>query len=287
MLQNRGEKGFNFKDDDLCLFTQLGLTRRQAQIYLANAQLGQTAAKAIAKKAQADRAEIYRALIKLEKLGLIQRCLTRPLTFRAAPITTAFSILLQRNAEKHEQIEAEAKKFIENFREQNNAKPREEGTHYRVTFGKNAEIREYLRDEEETQTSVDSIFDWKLSLSIIKRYPDIIMKSLERGVKSRQIAHISEDEEMPRIIQTLMKTGSLEIKSASIVPKVGITIRDKKMVAIVVLSDSSLNGIEVFRSKNPAIVKLLQDYFNMKWQVATTPSWHKKSHQMKMPLMQS
>lgn len=226
---------------------------------------------------QADRSEIYRAIIKLEQFGLTQRCLTHPLTFKAVPISEAFSLLLQRNAQKHNQIKAEAKKIIEKFIEQNNLKPRQEGTHYRVTFGKDAEIREYLRGTAETQKSVDVIFDWKLAISTSNNYSDALMNSLKRGVKARLIANIPEDEEIPRAIQTVVKTGSFEIKSASIVPKAGISIRDKKTVAIFALSNSSLKGVEVFRSKSPQIVELLQDYFDIKWQVATTPCWHKKA----------
>jgi sugar-specific transcriptional regulator TrmB len=94
-------KHINIRNDDLSVFTQLGLTIRQAQVYLANAQLGQATAMAIGRNIQADRSEIYRALIKLEKLGLTQRNLTNPVTFAAIPIAEVVSILFQQNAEKH------------------------------------------------------------------------------------------------------------------------------------------------------------------------------------------
>lgn len=237
---------------------------------MANSKLGQASARTIAEILQVDRAEIYRAMIKLEKLGLTQRCLTQPLTFRAIPITDATSILLQRETERRNKIEAELEKIIDNFREQNNVKPSQKDSQYRIIVGDKAEIREFLRDITETQTSRDSIFDWKLGLNVLRKHYDHIAKALKRGVKMRSIQNMPKGVNLPKDLQALMTMGSLEIKVASIVPNAGMSISDKERAAIIMLSKYSLKGIEVIRLKNPALVGLLQDYFEMKWQAATT-----------------
>ncbi len=170
---------------------------RQAQVYLANLQLRQAAAATIAKNVPADRAEIYRAIIKLEKLGLVQRYITNPVTFRAAPITEAFTILLQRNAEKHNQMQTEAKKFIKEFREQMCEEPEREDSQYRVTSGLEVENRELAKDIAKIQTSSDAILGWRPLLLALNRHFEQVKEALERGVKMRRITFIPENEEIP------------------------------------------------------------------------------------------
>jgi hypothetical protein len=112
---------------------------------------------------------------------------------------------------------------------------------------------------------------------VINRHFDEHKKALEKGAKIRLITHVPEDEEMPQIIQTLMKIGFFEVKSASTIPKAGIAIFDKKRVHIITLPNSSLEEIKVLRSSDPDLIELAQEYFDMKWQSATAPCWHKKT----------
>jgi sugar-specific transcriptional regulator TrmB len=279
---NREGKHFNFRHkENLSVFTQLGLTIRQAQVYLANAQLGQATAKTISKHVQADRAEIYRAIIKLEKLGLVQRHITNPVTFKAAPITEAFSILLQQNAEKHNQIQNEAKKFIKEYRKSTPEELKGEGTQRRLTSGLKSGIRELAKDIANIQTSSDTIMDWRGRLFSLNTHFEQLKKVLERGVKIRCITEVPENMEIPQIIQILKETGHFEIKSASTPQKAGIDIHDKKSVHFISIPNNNLKGIEVLRINDPNIVELAQDYFDLKWQTATTPCWRKKNHQTK------
>lgn len=214
----------------------------------------------------------------MEKLGLTQRCITTPVTFRATPITEAFSILLQRNIEKHNKIQAKAEKIIKNFKEQNNEKPTIEDTQYRLTAGANAESHQYLRDMAEIQTSKDTIGDWKQALQWTDRHFEAVKQSSERGVKRRYITHIPEGEKIPQFIQNLMKMGSFKIKHATTLPKASIDILDKKSVHIITTPNSNLNDVKVLRINDPAVVELAQDYFDMKWKTATAPCWRKKNN---------
>jgi len=62
---------------------------------------------------------------------------------------------------------------------------------------------------------------------MLDRHLDDYKNAIERGVKIRHSEDIPEGAEMPQIIQTLIETGSFEVKSAPI-PKAGISIFDKK-----------------------------------------------------------
>ena len=80
------------KDKDVGIFTRLGLTNRQAEVYLTIFKLGQTTVGACAKTMQIARAEIYRAISTLEKIGLVKRVIASPTIFRAIPIADGLSI---------------------------------------------------------------------------------------------------------------------------------------------------------------------------------------------------
>jgi sugar-specific transcriptional regulator TrmB len=253
----------------------LGLTIRQAQVYLVIAILGQAKVSTIAKDVQADRAEIYRALPKLEELGLVQRQLTTPLIFNAMSISEAFRILLKKNAKRHCEFKANAKRFISNF-DEHPLESREE-TGYRITLGEKAEGREYIKETVEAQSSKDSICAWNTMVYVLSKYVDFHVKALKRGVKYRYITQVPKDVKMPQIIQALTETGRLEIKTVFKNPKTCISIFDRSSVNIVIHPSFSRKEMQVLRSSNPDIVDSMQDYFDTKWESAIMPCWHKTS----------
>jgi len=264
------------KDDDLSVFTQLGMTIRQAEVYIAISKLGQATVKSIAQTLQIARAEVYRATPELQKLGLIKKIVTSPTAFRATPLSEGLSILLERNVEKHKEIRVKSEQILRNFKNHNREKPSQENLYY-LTLGFKPVKREYLSDLSKVQTSKDCILDWSVVLQMVNGYFEYFKEALEKGVKIRYITHISEDTKMPQNIQTLTKMGSFEVKSASTIPKANIDIFDKELVHIVTLPNFNLKEIEVLRSNNSAVIELIQEYFELKWQSATTPCWHKKT----------
>jgi sugar-specific transcriptional regulator TrmB len=256
------------QDNGVNILTQLGLTVRQAEAYLAIVELEQPTAKSIAQTLQVARSEVYRATLELQKHGLIKKIITTPISFRATPLAEGISILLQQNAEKHKEIRAKAEQILRNYKNNNREKPNQENFQYGLTSGLRAVRREFVRDLAETQTSRDCILEWKIITEAVTNHFEAFKETLERGVKIRYITHILEGEKMPQIIKTLTEMGFFEVKFAPTAQKAGIDVVDKKLVRIITLG--SPIGIEVLVSNCPALADLAQDYFELKWQTATT-----------------
>jgi len=72
--------------EDVRILTDLGLTGRQARVYLALLKTGGGKAKAVADVSLVNRQEIYRIIDDLQQLGLVQRKVTTPTTFTATPL---------------------------------------------------------------------------------------------------------------------------------------------------------------------------------------------------------
>jgi sugar-specific transcriptional regulator TrmB len=270
------EKKLVFYSKGLGIFRGLGMTTQQAKVYLTLSKLGQATVTTIATAAQMDRAEVYRVIPKLQKRGLVKKIITSPISFKAVPLSEGLKISLLENAEKHDELCRQAEQLLRNFN-YNREESSQEYAQYELTSGLKAEEREFLGELKELQNSKDGIFDWKFVLFGVNRYFQENKAALERGVKIRNITHIPKGERMPENILTLMKAGSFEIKSTPTIPKASIDILDKKRVHIIIFPNSNIEEIEVLRSNNPATVELVQDYFDMKWQAATIPCWHKKT----------
>jgi sugar-specific transcriptional regulator TrmB len=265
-----------FNSKSLGIFRELGMTTQQAKVYLSLSKLEQATVKTIAIDAQMARAEVYRVIPELQKSGLIKKIITTPISYKAVQLSEGLSILLHEETEKHKEKLSNAEQFLQKFRNHNREKPSQENSKYYLTTGLKAVTREYLIDLQKTQESKEGIISWRAILHLVGRDFEYLEEALERGAKFRYITHIPEGEKMPQNIQTLKKTGSFEIKSASVIPKAELDIYDKKIVHIII-PGSGVKEIEVLRSDNPAVVDLLQDYFDMKWQTATTPCWPKKT----------
>jgi sugar-specific transcriptional regulator TrmB len=256
-------------NEELTIFVELGVTARQAEVYLAICKLGQASVKTIAKTVQTDRAEIYRVTPMLQKLGLTKKILTTPVSFRAIPPSEAISILLHRNIEKQKELRAKAKQFLKNFKS-HDSNCRED-FQYTITSGLQGVQREFLRGLKETQTCKDGIFLWNIILLTVESNFEEYAEAIERGVKFRHITHIQPEEqkEIPQKVRCLQKKGSFEIRNAASLPKAGVAIHDKKKVVIVTTSGSSMNELEVLQSNNPSVAELIQEHFEVRWRSAS------------------
>jgi sugar-specific transcriptional regulator TrmB len=275
--RKKGEREKVTNNENLNVFLDLDMTIQQAKVYIALNKMEQATVKTIAVAAQMNRAEVYRVIPKLQKLGLVKKIISTPIAFRAVPLSEGFAILLEHNTEKHRKIQLLTQQFLRNS-EKHNKNTIQENPEYDLTTGLRAVKRNYRADLQETQTSKDCVLDWKTMSDVVNRDLEYIKEALEKGVKIRYITCPPKDAETPRFIKTLSKPNSnaFELKTVSAVPSAGVDIYDKKIVHFVV-SNSNREEIEVLRTTSSALVELAQDYFELKWRSAKTPRWNKKN----------
>jgi sugar-specific transcriptional regulator TrmB len=257
------------QDDGINLLTQLGLTTRQAQVYITLAQTGQATAKTIAKTLQTDRAEVYRAITELEKTGITQRILTSPITFKASPISEAFKILLKQNAEKHSQIQAKTERFIQKFQENNQENTNQEEHKYSLMRRPEDALNDAIKGVKYAQTSIDAILKTTLFKSSILTQSEVLKEAIKRGVKFRYIVHLPQSEKIPLIVHTYDKNG-FSIKHSPTPPQTTLIITDKKEAMVIIVKKASREKAprQVLHSNDPNVVATFQDYFELKWSSA-------------------
>jgi DNA-binding MarR family transcriptional regulator len=79
---------------DVCVLVGLGLSVRQARVYLALLRAGVARVQVVSDLSHVHRQEVYRVLDVLQQMGLVQRRVSNPATFSVTPIGEAVKLLL-------------------------------------------------------------------------------------------------------------------------------------------------------------------------------------------------
>ena len=105
-------------NDDAQTLMHLGLTSSQAKVYLALLRLASDSkGNTIAKIADVPRQDVYRLLAELQQIGIVQKALVKPATFKSAPAEETVSILLERRKIDFSMLKHEAEKFVKNTKD--------------------------------------------------------------------------------------------------------------------------------------------------------------------------
>lgn len=249
---------------------KLGLTFTEARIYLALVKSGQSSVKTISKSSGVARAEIYRSVPSLQKLGLIEKILNIPIKFKAMPLQNGLNILLNKANAEHLRLEENAKKLASSFRGNHEEIAQEVKNQFFVIPGKEAHIK-WLKNRYEKIQSTDGILTWKDDNTINFFCDKEIRKAQNRGVKSRIILYVPEN------LKAAFKNEENEKHPCSnsqkrIVfnpPLVLGGCFDNKEVIIPPTLDNPIQTAEtVFCTTNPSILALFQKYFETLWKTA-------------------
>lgn len=92
--------------------TKLGLTTIQAKIYLSLLQTGPTTAKNLATTMDTSRPDMYRVIATLHKDGIIEKLLTKPAVFKAAPANLLIDSLLKRKTEAQNEVNKKSNELL-------------------------------------------------------------------------------------------------------------------------------------------------------------------------------
>ncbi|MHA2313535.1 MAG: TrmB family transcriptional regulator [Candidatus Thorarchaeota archaeon] len=177
-------------EDSAKMLSEFGLTPYEAKVYLAAARLGPTSASKISKVAKIRREEVYRTLPKLEKAGLIDRILGRPVKIRAMPIEDALSLLINRRKEQAKQEISNLYSMRESILDSLEAKPEEtdledETHHFTLISEKDAVSARTSALISNATTSIDVVDSSADVVRFILNYADALQSTIKRDVKVR------------------------------------------------------------------------------------------------------
>jgi sugar-specific transcriptional regulator TrmB len=263
----------NFIDDAQTLL-HLGLTSSQAKVYLALLRLAtDNKGTTIAKFADVPRQDVYRLLAELQQIGIVQKTLARPATFRCVPPEETVSILLERRISDFSQLKKEADKFVKNIKLTSPEQlPPPENDQFILISEREAltckarEAIENLKESLNDITPFNELVPWLTVLS------KSVEGALSRGVKISWITEEPADSSsLSKFLQTHSEYRNFDIRFVSTPLRVKIGIFDGKEVILGINTSSGFALSPALWSNNPSFATMAECYFECCWKRGRDP----------------
>jgi sugar-specific transcriptional regulator TrmB len=257
----------NFIDDAQTL-KHLGLTASQAKVYLALLRLAtDNESTTIAKFAGIPRQDVYRLLAELQQIGIVQKTLSRPATFRCVPPEETVSILLERKISYLAQLKKEAYKFVNNvkliFPEQVSLP---ENDQLILISERKALICRAREAIEKMKVSLDDITHYRELVPWLTVLSKSVEGALRRGVKIRWITEEPTDSSsLSKFLQTHSEYRNFDVRFVSYPLKVKIGIFDRKEVILGINTSSGFARSPALSTSHPSFAILAESYFEGCW----------------------
>ncbi|MDG6221827.1 MAG: helix-turn-helix domain-containing protein [Candidatus Bathyarchaeota archaeon] len=250
--------------------TKLGLTSRQAIVYLWLTKSGIAPIKTISRGTKIARQHIYKITENLNQIGLVEKILDAPTKFKATPIEIGISILMENKNTEFTNLKTETTDLIKSVKKQTiTSSVQDEKPEFVVVSGKALTLSKLHQGLGESQKAIDGIGAWiRIKKAFYNNYANI-KKSLDKGIQIRQIIDTPPDkEQFKNELKEILEHPLYSIKCIPPPPPAILFLRDKKeaMISNSVASPEETPDLWV---SNQHLVTILQDYFEMMWNKAT------------------
>ena len=249
----------------------LGLTLIQARVYLTLVETSPLKIAAISKASKVARPDVYSTLSKLQNLGLVEKIIKKPLTYRAIPIDKGLSRLLETKTSQYEKVRAETRLLLDLAKkEKKNKKQNIENPQF-VLIPKGRSVIDRINAAiEKAQLSIDLVLSWKrFSVGIASTFAESMESAWAKKVKVRFIVESPlKSKTAKQMVQFCREKPCCQMKFIRHCPAIVMEIHDKKEVFIIANPKTDLLGSPALWTNNSSLIALAHDYFEIQWLTA-------------------
>lgn len=259
-------QGLTIFEDSARKLSEFGLTPYEAKVYLAAVRLGPTSASKISKHAQIRREEVYRTLPKLEKAGLIDRVLGRPVKIRAMPLKDALAILISRKEEQAKQeissLYSKRDGILESIEaEVGTIEPEEEEYHFTLISEKDAVASRTAAMIENSTSSIDIVDSSANIVRFILNYADALNGTKDRGIRVRILTVCPDNEDtIPDALQKHIPANSFSLRYIETLPS-RYVLFDRTQAIITTTPEGTLSDMKCLWTDDRSLVGLIERDF--------------------------
>jgi sugar-specific transcriptional regulator TrmB len=251
---------------------RLGLTPNCSKVYLSLIQSGPASVKEISKDTGIAIQDVYRLVPILEAAGFVERIIDLPLKFEAISMEKTIDYLLKKNEEKQQELQKEARVFLQESTSRSNKKPRESIDRYLLVLSRGVGLLQKSKiDLNQVNNSSFFLLTFDLLVESLSIFEKEIENGLERGVKFLFVIKVESKDLNSRLLessqfQALFKAnpGSQARFTTESIEAV-VWIGDDKKAAIALGVSRKFSDNPWFRTNNPVFVSLASQYFENKW----------------------
>ncbi len=253
-------------EDKIQTLTNLGLTVDQARLYLALIQCGPATARQLASASKIARPDIYRIIPTIEKQGIIEKLMTKPISFQAVPAALVLPKMIKRKATEQTLLIKETEELLTDLSRNGSIEHQDEETISVMVYGKDGIILRLKTALSRANVSVCVVTSRERFSEAILEFADEYRKALRNGVKINIAAeqHIQRKGAL-QIMQRLSKNTNFKVKFTTSTQPAVVTVIDDKEAFITLEAVAPSPNATALWSKNPSLVALSRSYFESTW----------------------
>ncbi len=244
----------------------LGLTGRQARVYLALLKVGVVRARVVASMAGVPRQEVYGLLFELQQMGLVRQNLTVPVSYVALPIAEAVALLLEQKTNELVLVTQRAKRLTTRLSQARLVSLVEAS---KPCFGEVCEGergKRYQTAIEQAQHSIDALLSWARFKQLCFHFENQLIDALKKGVEIRLIAEKPANHNLPRWVNpTGKKYANFQLKLLSTPPEAAVMIFDGAKLALAFNPYLRLTKGPDLWTRHPALLASYPAFFESVW----------------------
>ena len=180
------------------ILSDFGLTPTQARVYLAIAQMGLASVRKVSKVAQVRREDVYRIMPKLEKMGLIEKIVSKPTKMRALPMEEAFHVLIEREQEiakeRMSTLVAKRDAFLKHYKPFR-METKSEEARFTIISGRGGVMTKELAMVKRAKNAISIITSRDKLTQFFHNYDDALKKATNKGIKVRMLLNVTEHDD--------------------------------------------------------------------------------------------
>jgi sugar-specific transcriptional regulator TrmB len=256
-------------DENTDLLLGLGLSLNQAKVYLAILKLERTTVAQIAKFSKVRREDVYRILLILETIGLVERIMGKPVEIQATPISDALTFLVTEEKTKSDERLSSMRTKVHQLASRNwkHRLPEKESIYILIPERKAilAKTSELIRNSKK-ETSL--VADKMRILPILSQFSEDFKTAIKQGSQIRVIFEgDSPDNSLKEKVQKFLDGASVYAKFYR-KPLNHFIMSDDKKAMITASKESGLGEAPTLWTNNGNLIGILKTSFELEWQKA-------------------
>jgi sugar-specific transcriptional regulator TrmB len=216
------------------VLTDLGLSDRQARVYLALLSAGGARARSVAALASIPRQEVYHLLEELKQLGLVEQSITMPTSYSATSIDEAVGLLIEEKTNEVSNVSLRAHHLV---RKLNSIKPKLPAyVAPKSCFGVVCEGdrgKRYQKAILETEHTLEIVVSWVQFKQACFRFGTHLRDTFKKGVNLRIITEKPSNHQFPKWVEPALDIyQNLQLETIPKAPTASFSLFDGKQAAI-------------------------------------------------------
>lgn len=271
-------------DDIASELTEYGLSLNEVEIYLALLRLGSGKVSDVSQISKVPRTEVYRIAGKLQKMGLIEATLERPVIFQPIPPEKLVENLLSNITEKMGKLREKKERLISDLKSLEGIVEREERIYFCTVLGSRASLERAIGMCVEAKKEILYIMSGPtLRKATVNGLLEVFQQQVSAGVKVRVVSEIQESN----LREAKLFLDVCELRHADqLTAHILLVDHTQSLVGVSVEQDLTFNAKEHIElwTNNPRFISTMERFFQELWKNTTGGKMRIQSIQTAKPI---